>query len=284
MEERLSVDILSPEAIARKAENVGVNKANYNIRTTITLGILAGAFIALASEFYLVAVFDAGFFSSFTRILGGLVFSLGLILVILTGAELFTGNTLLLIAFMTKKITIRKLLRNWGLVYFGNFIGAIGMAAIVFLSRQWEVGEGLLGAHAMYIAVNKVSMDFWEAFFSGILANSLVVLAIWISYSGRTATDKIIAVILPITAFVASGFEHSIANMFFIPFGIMVKSSPLVKEVFLSEFPEMALGIENLNWAGFILNNLVPVTLGNIIGGGVLVGLAYWFVYLHRVQ
>lgn len=282
MDERLSIDILSPEAIARKAESVGVNKANYNIRTTITLGILAGVFIAFASEFYLIAVFDAGFHASFTRILGGLVFSLGLILVLLTGAELFSGNTLLLIAYMTKKISLAKLLRNWVLVYIGNFMGALGISIIVFLSRQWEVGDGTLGAHAMYIAVDKVSMGFWEAFFSGVLANSLVVLAIWISYSGRTATDKIVSVILPITAFVASGFEHCIANMFFIPFGLMVQNTPLVREVFVSEFSGMAF--DKLTLEGFIFNNLIPVTLGNIIGGGVLVGLAYWFVYLHRVK
>ncbi|MDW7674984.1 MAG: formate/nitrite transporter family protein, partial [Bacillota bacterium] len=279
-EERLSIDILSPDKVTEKAEGIGVAKANNTIRGTIALGVLAGAFIAFAGEFYTLAVFDTGIAASLTRILGGLVFSLGLILVVITGAELFTGNTLLIIAFMTRKITSYLLLRNWVLVYIGNLVGALFIVVLVFYSEQWKVGGYAFGAQALYIAVTKVNNDWITLFVRGILANALVVMAVWLSYSGRSLTDKLLAVIFPITAFVSAGFEHSIANMYFIPFGIMVKSIPEVVEVYQQTHGTASL--ESLTYSTFIFNNLIPVTLGNIIGGSVLVGLAYWFVYLHK--
>lgn len=279
-EEKLSIDILSPDAVTAKAETIGVKKAKNTLRSTVMLGILAGAFIGLAGEFYTMTVFQAGVGYSLARLIGGLVFSLGLILVVITGAELFTGNTLLVIAFMTRKITSRDLLRNWVLVYIGNFIGAVGIALMVYLSRQWAVKDYLFAVESIKIAMAKMEQDFWTAVFRGTLANMLVVLAVWLTYAGRTLTDKLLAIIFPITAFVASGFEHSIANMYFIPFAIMIKAHPAVRGAWLLRGSGGDLGI--LNWGNFIVNNLVPVTIGNIIGGAVFVGLAYWFIYLYK--
>lgn len=279
-EEKLSIDILSPDAVTAKAETIGVKKAKNTLRSTVMLGILAGAFIGLAGEFYTVTVFQAGVGYSLARLIGGLVFSLGLILVVITGAELFTGNTLLVIAYMTRKITSRDLLRNWVLVYIGNFIGAVGIALMVYLSRQWAVKDYLFAVESIKIAMTKMEQDFWTAVFRGTLANMLVVLAVWLTYAGRTLTDKLLAIIFPITAFVASGFEHSIANMYFIPFAIMIKNHPLVRGTWLLKGGGGDLGI--LTWSNFLINNLVPVTIGNIIGGAVFVGLAYWFIYLYK--
>ncbi len=280
MEKNLNIDLLSPEAVTTKAESTGVEKAHNTLRATVSLGILAGTFIAFAGEFYTMVIFDARTGSSLAKLLGGISFSLGLILVVIAGAELFTGNTLLVIALMTKKITWRLLLRNWILVYIGNLIGSLFIVFLVFYSEQWHLGNFSFGAVSLKIALDKVSNDFYTTMIRGILANTLVVMAIWLSYSGRTVTDKLLAIIFPITAFVASGFEHSIANMYFIPFGLLLKSDPRVQAVFVERFGNLDLSI--LNIPSFLFKNLVPVTLGNIIGGGVLVGLVYWFVYLHK--
>jgi len=275
MPDRLNVDILTPDAVTAKAEETGVKKAKNTLRSTVMLGILAGAFIALAGEFYTMVVFY-----SIERLLGGLVFSLGLILVIITGAELFTGNTLLLIAYMTKKINLQDLLRNWSLVYLGNLIGAVFVALMVYYSRQWALKDFAFAVEALKIGTAKVNNDFITAMVRGILANLLVVLAVWLSYSGRTLTDKVLAVVFPISAFVASGFEHSIANMYFIPFALMLKANPQVRQAYMAAVPNGSLS--GLTTSAFILNNLIPVTIGNIIGGGVFVGLGYWFVYLYK--
>ncbi|WP_423055283.1 formate/nitrite transporter family protein [Zhaonella formicivorans] len=280
LHDRLNIDLLSPAAVTRKAETLGVEKAKNTIRSTVMLGILAGSFIAFAGEFYTVVIYDTHLGPSITKLLGGLAFSLGLILVVVAGAELFTGNTLLIIAYMTRKITFGQLLRNWALVYLGNFLGAIGTVLLIYFSEQWKLGNYAFAAQAIKIAADKVNSDLWIAFVRGILANSLVVLAVWLSYSGRTLTDKVLAVIFPVTAFVSSGFEHSIANMYFIPFGMLLKLNPEAAAAALAAYPDLHLA--NLNVAGFVLRNLLPVTLGNIIGGAVLVGLVYWFVYLHK--
>jgi len=274
------VDILTPDAVTAKAEETGVKKAKNTLRSTVMLGILAGAFIALAGEFYTMVVFSSHLGYSIERLLGGLVFSLGLILVIITGAELFTGNTLLLIAYMTKKINLQDLLRNWSLVYLGNLIGAVFVALMVYYSRQWALKDFAFAVEALKIGTAKVNNDFITAMVRGILANLLVVLAVWLSYSGRTLTDKVLAVVFPISAFVASGFEHSIANMYFIPFALMLKANPQVRQAYMAAVPNGSLS--GLTTSAFILNNLIPVTIGNIIGGGVFVGLGYWFVYLYK--
>ncbi len=280
MPDSFNVDLLSPAAVTEKAESIGVAKANNTLRATVMLGILAGAFIAFAGEFYTLAVFDARMGPSITRLVGGLVFSLGLILVVIAGAELFTGNTLLVIAWMTRKISFRKLMRNWVLVYLGNLIGALGLVVLVFLSEQWQLGNYAFGTLTVKIALDKVSNDPFTNMIRGILGNGLVVLALWLSFAGRTVTDKILAIIFPITAFVSSGFEHSIANMYFVPFGLVLKNQPAVQTAFAATYPQADLA--NLTTASFLINNLIPVTIGNIIGGAVLVGLVYWFVYLHK--
>ncbi|MFZ5627107.1 MAG: formate/nitrite transporter family protein [Bacillota bacterium] len=277
---KLSVDILTPDAVTEKAESIGVKKAKNSLRSTVMLGILAGAFIALAGEFYTMAVFQAETGYSISRLLGGLAFSLGLILVVITGAELFTGNTLLVIAYMTRKITLRDLLRNWVLVYIGNFIGAFGVALLVYYSQQYAVKDNLFAVESLKIAFGKLKFDFLTQVIRGTLANMLVVLAVWLTYAGRTLSDKLLAIIFPITAFVASGFEHSIANMYFLPFAWLIKHVPAVQSAWQAAGATGDLA--SLTWATMFWKNIFPVTIGNIIGGAVFVGLAYWFVYLYK--
>ncbi|AVX21024.1 formate transporter [Carboxydocella sporoproducens DSM 16521] len=277
---KLSVDILTPDAVTEKAESIGVKKAKNSLRSTVMLGILAGAFIALAGEFYTMAVFQAETGYSISRLLGGLAFSLGLILVVITGAELFTGNTLLVIAYMTRKITLRDLLRNWVLVYIGNFIGAFGVALLVYYSQQYAVKDHFFAVESLKIAFGKLKYDFLTQVIRGTLANMLVVLAVWLTYAGRTLSDKLLAIIFPITAFVASGFEHSIANMYFLPFAWLVKHVPAVQSAW--QVAGAPGDLASLTWATMFWKNIIPVTIGNIIGGAVFVGLAYWFVYLYK--
>lgn len=277
---KLNVDILSPEAVTEKAESIGVKKAKNSLRSTVMLGILAGVFIGLAGEFYIMSTFDTQMGYSLTRLLGGLAFSLGLILVVITSAELFTGNTLLVIACMTKKITIGELVRNWCLVYIGNFIGASLVVFLVYYSKQWALKEYAFAVESVKIGATKLSYDFFTMVIRGTLANILVILSVWLSYAGRSLTDKLLAVIFPVTAFVASGFEHSIANMYFIPMALVLKGVPKVQQA-ISHL-DHPLALDNLNISRFVLNNLIPVTIGNIIGGGIFVGLAYWFVYLYK--
>lgn len=263
-----SLDALLPAAMAAKAEQVGVTKANLPLRRLIPLGILAGAFIALGANFATVVTAGGGSAPGVTRLLGGVVFSLGLILVVVSGAELFTGNTLIVVAFAGGKVSAVKLLRNWLVVYVSNFVGALATAALVVWSQQLKSGDGAMGARAQAIAETKGSLGFGQAVASAVLANCLVCLAVWMTLSARTLVDKIVVIVPPIAAFVAAGFEHSVANMYFFPVALL--SDPTT---------------EHVTWKHFLLNNLVPVTIGNIIGGAVLVGLVYWFVYLRgRVE
>jgi len=273
-------DALLPAEMARKAESIGVAKAGLNAVSTVALAILAGAFIALGAAFATtVASGAAGVLpSGVTRVLSGLVFSLGLILVVVGGAELFTGNNLIIMAWASRKLSHAALLRNWALVYTGNFIGAVGTVLLVFFSRQYTFDGGAIGAAALATATHKVGLGFIQAVVLGILANGLVCLAVWLSFSARTTTDRILAVIFPITAFVAAGFEHSIANMYFVPLGILIRG--WAPESFWRAIDASPAEYDALNWLTFLGDNLLPVTLGNIIGGVVLVGATYWFVYL----
>jgi formate/nitrite transporter len=214
-----------------------------------------------------------------TKLIGGFVFSLGLILVIITGAELFTGNNLIVMAFVSRKITLMQLLRNWGVVFLGNLIGSLIVVFLIFLSGQWTAGGAVVGAKALMIANGKVNLTFWQAVSKGILCNILVCLAVYLCFSGRSVTDKILAILFPITAFVAMGFEHSIANMYFIPAGLLIKNNPEVLSAaqnILGTIPNLS----GLTLSGFILNNLIPVTIGNIIGGTFFIGIAHWFLFL----
>ncbi len=201
------------------------------------------------------------------QVLGGVTFSLGLILVVVAGAELFTGNNLLAMAWADGKITTGELLRNWAIVCVGNFIGAAGMALLVFLSHHPEMNNGGIAQEYIRIASAKVAMPFWTAFFKGILCNILVCMAVWMAFAGRSVVDKAVAIVFPISAFVAAGFEHSIANMFFIPLAML-----------LQNFDTIGMNSTAITWTGFF-GNLVPVILGNIVGGSVLVGLVYHLIY-----
>lgn len=211
-----------------------------------------------------------------SRFFGGLSFSLGLIMVVITGAELFTGNTLMLGAFIKGKIKITKLLRNWSVVYFSNFLGSIFVVLLIYLSGQWKIENGIVGISTVKIALSKVNLNWIEVFTRGVLANWLVCLAIWMALASNDIVGKIFAIISPIMAFVASFFEHSIANMYLIPIGILLKKEALIINGLGN------LDLSNFTWSGFIFKNLIPTTLGNILGGGVLVSLIYCFIYFEK--
>jgi len=276
--EPIRIDAFPPPEMAGRAEAVGVNKAAMSFGMTFGLAVLAGAFIAFGAIFSTTATAGASGTLPFgvTKVLGGLVFCLGLILVIVAGAELFTGNNLIVMALVSGKITFRQLLRNWGIVYLGNFVGSVLIAVLVYLSKQYTFGGGAVGLTALNTANTKCGLGFGQAIALGILCNALVCLAVWLCFSARTTTDKILSIIFPITAFVAAGFEHSVANMYFISIGLLLKSDA----GFLASIGKTAADFANLTVGNFLLANLLPVTIGNIIGGAGMVGLAYWFIYL----
>jgi formate transporter len=264
--------------MARKAEQVGVAKANLDLPTMFGLSVLAGAFIAMGAVFATTVTTGGGELPyGVTRLLAGLTFSLGLILVVVAGAELFTGNNLIVMAWASRRVSTARLLRNWIIVYAGNFTGAIATAVLLYLGRQYEFGNGAVGLQAVSIAASKTSLGWGQAFVLGALCNALVCLAVWLCYSARTTADRILAIIPPIAAFVAAGFEHSVANMYFIPYGLLVQSDDdywaQQQDVTLPTAPD-------LTWSGFVTANLVPVTLGNIVGGALMVGAIYWLIYL----
>jgi len=269
-------DPYAPAEVARRVELAGVTKAGLDILSLLTLAVLAGAFIALGAQLATVVGVDSTLGFGPTRLLVGVAFSLGLILVVIAGAELFTGNTLIVMAWLGRQVSTRRLLRNWGLAYLGNLVGALGTVALVYLAGQWALGGDKVGAAALSTADAKVGLSFGEAVARGILCNALVNLAVWLCFSARSNVDKVVAIVPPIAGFVAAGFEHSIANMYFIPLGILLRDRPAVVEA--SGLSPDALA--DLTWTGFLWSNLLPVTLGNIIGGGLLVAAVYWLVYL----
>jgi formate/nitrite transporter len=273
------IDALPPAEVARKAESVGVAKARMPGIDVFVLAILAGAFIALGAIFSTTVVSGAAELPfGVTRLLAGLTFSLGLILVVGAGAELFTGNNLVVMAWASRRVSTGRLLGNWTLVWVGNLVGAVATAAIVYASGQYELGGGAVGETALSIASAKTSLGFVQAVALGVLCNALVCLAVWLSYGARTTTDKVLAVIPPIAAFVAAGFEHSVANMYFLSIGLLVERDQ-----------ELVAGLDgvdtsSLSWGSALVDNLLPVTIGNVIGGAVLVGAVYWFVYLRSAR
>lgn len=275
--EHFEIDAYAPSQMAARVEKAGITKGNLDPLSTLALAMLAGAFIAFGAVLYTYVIHDSTLSAGITRLIGGLVFCLGLILVIVAGAELFTGNNLLVMAYVSRKITLKQLLRNWAIVFAGNFVGSLAIVFLIFLSRHWSLEGSAVGAKAIMIANGKVNLTFWQALSLGVLCNVLVCLAVWLCFSGRSVTDKILAIIFPITAFVALGFEHSVANMYFIPAGLLVKQNPEVLAV-LGGSPDLSM----LTIYGFLIRNLLPVTLGNIIGGGFLVAVIYWFIYLRR--
>jgi formate/nitrite transporter len=213
-------------------------------------------------------------------LLGGLVFSTGLVLVVVGGAELFTGNNLIVMAWASRRIRTSQLLRNWSIVYVGNFVGSVLTAGLVFLSGSYTFGGGAVGQKALAIARSKVSLGFTQAVALGILCNALVCLAVWLTLSGRSTADRILAVILPIAAFVAAGFEHCVANMYFVPVALFIAAG--APESFWVGIDSSPADFVSLSWGAFLWNNLLPVTIGNMIGGSVLVGGVYWVIYLRN--
>lgn len=278
----LSVDALLPADMAAKAEAIGVRKAGLPAGDLFVLALLAGAFIALGALFATVA--GTGFSGSgwpmgVQRLLMGLSFCLGLILVVVGGAELFTGNNLIVMAWAGGRVRTTMLLRNWAIVYAGNLVGAVVTAVLVFGGRQYTFGGGLTGLQALSMAESKGALGFVQALALGILCNGLVCLAVWLTYSARSTSDKILAILFPITAFVAAGFEHSVANMYFFPYAMMVKA--WAPASFWESIGKTAADYPHISWNGFLLN-MLPVTIGNIIGGSLLVGGIYWWVYLRK--
>jgi formate transporter len=275
------LDAVLPPEMAEKAEQVGVRKAAMDATSTFVLAVLAGAFIALGGAFANVIAASGGVLPyGVARVLAGVVFSLGLILVVVGGAELFTGNNLIVMAWASRKIGAGLLLRHWAIVYLGNFVGAVGTAALVFLSGHYLFGGGAVGKAALAAADAKAGLGFGQAVALGVLANALVCLAVWLTYSCRTTTDKVLVIVPPIAAFVACGFEHSVANMYTLPVGLFIKAG--APDSFWSATGQGPAAFPGLTWEGFLVNNLLPVTLGNILGGSGLVGAVYWFVYLRK--
>ncbi|GAB6261912.1 formate/nitrite transporter family protein [Photobacterium sp. R1] len=270
MADLFGFDAFSPKQIAEKVDNVGVMKARLPLLSMVMLGVLAGAFIGLGALYFVLIKSDANLGFGTSQMLGGVAFSLGLLLVVVAGAELFTGNNLLAMAWADQKITSAELLKNWLVVCGSNFVGAAGLAVLVYFSGHTALNQGEIAERYLQIAAAKCSLPFWIAFFRGVLCNILVCMAIWMAMAGRSVVDKAIAIVFPISAFVAAGFEHSIANMFFIPLAMLIQT-----------FSDTATGTDSVTWLGFI-GNLIPVILGNLVGGSVLVGLVYYVIYLRK--
>ncbi|HQL64572.1 MAG TPA: formate/nitrite transporter family protein [bacterium] len=270
---------LTPEDVARSMVETSKKKASLGMLQMWILGILAGVYIGFGAHLCTMVSHDLSQYLGygFTKFIAGSVFTVGLMLVIIGGAELFTGNCLIFTAVATGDVQIKDMLKNWLIVYIANFVGAMLLVLIVYYSGLWKVNNYGAGLSALNTATAKVNISFLEAFCRGIGCNWLVCLAVWLAAAGKDSISKIFGIYFPIMAFVASGFEHSIANMFFIPIGIFLKNNP--------EIIDRTFGcVSNLTWYGFILNNLVPVTLGNIVGGALFVGGAYYLVYLHGVK
>ncbi|PKH24286.1 formate transporter FocA [Enterobacterales bacterium CwR94] len=272
-------NLLLPQAMAKVAEDAGVYKATKHPLTTFFLAITAGVFISIAFVFYITATTGtAGMPFGIAKLIGGLCFSLGLILVVICGADLFTSTVLIVVAKASGRITWGQLARNWINVYIGNLFGALFFVALIWFSGEHMLANGAWGLNVLQTADHKMHHTFIQAVSLGILANLMVCLAVWMSYSGRSMTDKMFAMILPVAMFVASGFEHSIANMFMIPMAIVIKQ--FASPDFWLAAGSSASQFSHLTVSNFITDNLIPVTLGNIIGGGLLVGLTYWVIYL----
>jgi formate/nitrite transporter len=267
MSEIFGFDAFSPKEIAERVREIGVAKTRLPLLSTIMLGVLAGAFIGLGGLYFVLIKSSPALDFVASQLIGGLAFSLGLILVVVAGAELFTGNNLLAMAWADGEISTAEVLRNWVVVCFANFIGASGLALLVFLSGHTELNGGDIAQQYLKIAAAKCSLPFWTAFFRAVLCNVLVCMAVWMALAGRSVIDKAVAIVFPISAFVAAGFEHSIANMYFIPMAMLLKSAGAG-----------GAGVDAITWSGFV-GNLLPVILGNLVGGSVLVGLVYHVIY-----
>ncbi len=259
--ENLKPDALTPAETEAKAEAVAVGKVGLANSKCFVLAILAGLFIGLGATFFLTFTADPTITFAVKKLCGGLCFSLGLVLVLCCGAELFTGNSLMIAALASKKIKVGGLLKNWIIVLIGNLVGSLLLVFLIYMSgiQDIAVGDTTIGANMASVAAGKIGLTWTQIFFRGILCNTLVCLAVWIGFSARTVVDKVIGIILPITAFVACGFEHCVANMYFLPMGMVADPSKVD--------------------IGGILYNLSASIPGNIVGGMIVVGLSYWYVY-----
>jgi formate transporter len=275
-------DELLPAEMAAKAQTLGIKKANMDFLSTFALAVLAGAFIALGAIFFTISQTTGGVPVSWglMRVVGGLTFSLGLILVIVGGAELFTGNNLIVMAWASRQLSTWRVMRNWGIVFIGNLCGAVATALFVFWGQHYEFDGGQVGLTALNIGNTKVGYEWVQAMILGILCNALVCMAVWLTYSARTVMGRIMAIVFPITAFVAAGFEHNVANMYFIPYSILIRVG--APDSFWTAIGKNAADYSNLTWGNFFVNNLIPVTIGNIIGGVFFVALVYWIIYLRQ--
>ena len=264
-------DSLAPLEIEAKVEEVGVGKVGMAFSKVFVLAILAGAFIAFGGMYFCIFLGDPSIPFAVQRMVGGICFCLGLVLVLCCGAELFTGNSLIICAKASGKVSWGGMLKNWAIVWLGNLVGALAAVVLVYLAQVWSMNGGAVGEAMVSVAAGKVSPDWATLFFKGVMCNIFVCLAVWIGFSARTVVDKVIGIILPISAFVAAGFEHCVANMYFVPVGIFTAA-------------EFGIAAEGLNWGAFLVNNLLPVTLGNIVGGAGVVGLGYWAIYLRGAK
>jgi formate/nitrite transporter len=256
----------APQEIATLVQNTGVKKAHLPLLSQVMLAVLAGAFIGLGALYYVIVKSDPALSYGVKQVLGGFVFTLGLIMVVIAGAELFTGNNLLVIARAQGLISSAAVLRNWTIVLFGNLVGAVGLAIIVYLADHASMNDGAIAHEYVKIATAKASLPFWTAFFRGVLCNALVCLGVWMSMAGRSVIDKVAALIFPISAFIAAGFEHSVANLYFFSMALLLEHGGSA---------ELMSGISR---------NLVAVVLGNAVGGGVLVGLVYYLIYIRGMK
>ena len=259
-------DAFSPQEVSALVRKSGVKKAGLPLLPQVMLAILGGAFIGLGALYYVVVRSDPTLGFAARQVLGGGVFCLGLIMVVIAGAELFTGNNLLVMARAQGLITTGQVLRNWTIVLFGNLVGAAGLAVLVYLADHATLNDGRVGQAYLSIAAGKASLPFWTAFFKGVLCNALVCLAIWMSMAGRGVFDKVIVLLFPISAFIAAGFEHSVANLYFFSMALLLDQG---------RDAALALGMAR---------NLVAVVLGNVVGGGVLVGMVYYLIYVRGLK
>jgi formate transporter len=264
-----NLNAYSPAEIKEAIEKVGVKKTNLPLQASFMLAIVGGGSIGLGALYYTIIASDAELSFATIRVVGGLAFSLGLALVLVGGAELFTGNNLIVMAWASGKVSSGEMLRNWVIVYFGNLVGSLGLVILVFFSHHLDMNGGRIGLSILNTAVGKIQPDVITLFFKGILCNLLVCMAVWLAYAGRSVTDKIVALILPISAFIAAGFEHCVANMYFLPLAWLLTQTGNVP----ANFDASLITISG------IVHNLITVTLGNIVGGAGLVGAVYWAIY-----
>jgi formate transporter len=277
----VTFDAILPATMAARAEESGVKRVSTDPLTLLVLSVLGGAFVAFGAVF--ATTVSAGATDlpyGIVRLLNALVFPVGLVLIVIGGAELFTGNNLIVMAWASRKVATRDLLQNWAIVFVGNFAGAFATAVLMFYTTQYTFGSGAVGLVALSTANAKTSLSFVPAIMLGIMCNALVCLAVWMGYSARTNIDRVITIVPPVAAFVASGFEHCIANIYFIPMGLFIKGG--APDSFWAAIGKTAADFPTLTWDNFFIGNLLPVTIGNIIGGSIMVATVYWFVYLRK--